>query len=74
MNFSFQTGANVLLSTCVQHALYRFNDALLSPYHLHVVVHAADGLLGKRNDGTSYPCAIIEACGQVGSTQVLSNT
>ena len=57
-----------------QHALYRFNDALLSPFHLHVVVHAADNLLGKRNDGTSYPFAVIEACGQVGSTQVLSNT
>ena len=29
-------------------ALYRFNDAMLSPYHLHVIVHQASGLLGKK--------------------------
>lgn len=55
-------------------ALYRFNDAMLSPYHLHVIIHHATGLLGKRNDGSSYPFAIIEASDQIGSTRVLSNT
>ena len=55
-------------------ALYRFNDAMLSPYHLHVIVHQASGLLGKRNDGSSYPFAIVEANDQIGSTRVLANT
>ena len=55
-------------------SLYRFNDAMLSPYHLHVIVHRATGLLGKRNDGTSYPFAILEANDQIGSTRVLNHT
>ena len=55
-------------------SLYRFNDAMLSPYHLHVVVHHATGLLGKRSDGSSYPFGIIECQDQIGCTRVLANT
>ena len=44
---------------------------MICDYHLHLTVHCAKGLRGKRNDGTSNPFVTIECDGQIGSTRVI---